>query len=327
MISILGQRMGLFFDDDAIEYLAARYGAHPLLTRLACSSVHQEVRALQIDRPVTINPEFLATEQEERDAKLIYYCSHIVSELKEFYQEEYSMLEFLAAGQLKDFMEFAMFPEYVQHLKQYGLVAYSKEGIPRLQIPVIGKYVLLDKARSEGRQTILRVIAKESREDWRAERTALIVESMRELERMAQMRGLLMPFGPTSFPEADRFRAIAVVGSREEFIPFVTACFRTFVESIDKYDSSIGKQQYFSSDVKVAFPYLQEALMRVRLYRNNVAHVLLFPKVGSDLAVFLKADLEGRPASLVQDVWFVLQQCVLDGLFNALQGELTRLGR
>jgi hypothetical protein len=109
--------------------------------------------------------------------------------------------------------------------------------------------------------------------------------------------------------------------------PFITACFRTFVETIDKYGESVGKKRYFGVDVKNDFPRLHEALLRIRVYRNNIGHLLLYPNVANDLAIFLKSDSEGRPAPVVEDVWFVLQQCVLDGLFNALQAELTRLGR
>jgi hypothetical protein len=327
MILILGRRMGLFFDDGAIEYLSARYGAHPLLTRLVCSSVHQEIRALQIDRPLVIDPAFLTKNEEERDSKLVYYCSHIVSELKEFYPDEYNMFELLATKQIREFMDFAIFPEYIRHLREYGLITYDVDGLAYVQIPVIGKYVALEKARNEGRRTILRVITEKHREEWRAERTILIVEGVRELERMAQAQGLALPFGPTSFPEADRFRETAVVSTRDEFVSFIGCCYRTFVESIDKYGASVGKTQYFYNEMSKTFPRLQEALTRVRLYRNDVGHLLLYPKVASSLSSFLKADLEGRPASVVEEVWFVLQQCVLDGLFNALQAELTRLGR
>ena len=47
-------------------------------------------------------------------------------------------------------------------------------------------------------------------------------------------------------------------------------------------------------------------------------------QVDSQLEEYLKVDLEGRSPAQVQELWFVLQQCVLDGLFAGIQVELNR---
>jgi hypothetical protein len=44
MVRFFGKRMGLSFTLDAMQYLHARYGGHPLLTRMACSEIHQAVQ-------------------------------------------------------------------------------------------------------------------------------------------------------------------------------------------------------------------------------------------------------------------------------------------
>ena len=41
LVTVLGRRMGMKFENDAIEYLGDRYGGHPLLTRIACSLTHK----------------------------------------------------------------------------------------------------------------------------------------------------------------------------------------------------------------------------------------------------------------------------------------------
>ena len=43
MVRFFGKRMGLSFTLEASEYLHERYGGHPLLTRMACSEIHQTV--------------------------------------------------------------------------------------------------------------------------------------------------------------------------------------------------------------------------------------------------------------------------------------------
>lgn len=56
-------------------------------------------------------------------------------------------------------------------------------------------------------------------------------------------------------------------------------------------------------------------------------HIKLNPGVEEALQRFLKQDLEAREPAGVEDLWFLLQQATLDALFNALQIELSRLGR
>jgi hypothetical protein len=97
MIEFFGSRMGLNFTKNAIKYLLAQYGGHPLLTRLACSYVHSSVATQRLERPTPITEKMIKRDEELRDAELTFYCRHIVSELKDFYTTEYEMLEMLSA--------------------------------------------------------------------------------------------------------------------------------------------------------------------------------------------------------------------------------------
>ena len=97
MVKTLGKRMGLKFDYTAIDCIYMQYGGHPLLTRLACSKLNLLFE--DSDRPITVNAEKIKQHITEINAELIYYFRHVVSELQEFYPDEYDMFEMLASDQ------------------------------------------------------------------------------------------------------------------------------------------------------------------------------------------------------------------------------------
>jgi hypothetical protein len=104
MITKLGKRMGMDYEFESLKYLFNRYGGHPLLTRMACSLTNKKIQYQKMSRPFEIKKDYLVNDQDLRDNELSYYCGHIVSELYEFYKDEYEMLEFLATGMLSDFI-------------------------------------------------------------------------------------------------------------------------------------------------------------------------------------------------------------------------------
>jgi hypothetical protein len=55
-------------------------------------------------------------------------------------------------------------------------------------------------------------------------------------------------------------------------------------------------------------------------------HLKLFPSVNQQMIDLLKSDLEGKTPGQVIDLYFVLQQCVLDGLLSGVQTEIFRIG-
>jgi hypothetical protein len=115
------------------------------------------------------------------------------------------MLELLSSGQNHDFVELAAYPEYTKHLCSYGLLTEDKFKRPTIAIPVIGRYVGLELARCEGRQTLLRVVPKEDRPLWLEKRKKSVMTDLRLLETAIKQAGTPQLFGPNSFPQADYF--------------------------------------------------------------------------------------------------------------------------
>lgn len=321
MIRTLGKRMGVKFEHDAIEILFNQYNGHPMLLRLACSYINRQYDASA--RPITISKEMVQKLQEGIDIELAYYFKHIVSEIQQFYPEEYEMFELLASGQTTDFIELSAVVEFTKHLYSYGLIEKNATGIPFVKMPVAGRYVALELAKKEHRTSLYKVIDSNKRKDWITQRMQSIVRDLRQLEmaiRSAQKERL---FGENSFPEAEKFASITPVKSQAEFEVFFNICNRCFVESIENYGKSIGETQYFWTKIKTAYPTLFEVLHRIKVYRHSGDHLSLEPAVAKKYDEFWKEDTEGITEANEQ--YFVIQQKILESFLTAIQVELASI--
>lgn len=324
MVRVLGRKMGLQFNLESMKYLFNRYGGHPLLTRATCSAVNQTIQQKKMTRPYLISKNFLESGAGERDADLQYYCRHVVSELRDFYPSEYDLLELLSCGHIADFLELAVHDEHIKHLKSYGLLGYDNDDIPFITIPVVGRYIALELATQEGRKTILKLIEKEERELWIERRLNAIVRDFRWLEKVTKDKKAHKIFGANSFPEADRFIKLEICNNLKDFENFINICNRCFVESVENYGEMIGMPRYFWAEFAASFPSLSDSLKRIKAYRIDVMHIELNPRVSESLKEYLDRDLEGRNPGNVPELYFTLQQCVLEGLFNSIHIEICR---
>lgn len=323
MIKSLGRRMGLTFSYEAITRISKWYGGHPLLTRLACSWLNTVLSSEQ-EKPIKISDLIFESRKEECDNELVFYCGHVVSELKEFYPDEYYMIELLSSGQMVDFIELSEGNSFIRHLLNYGIVG-MKSGKYLSTIPVVLQYVGIELAHKDGRQMVYRIIAPKDRVSWLNRRVEEIITDLRVLEKIIRKNDGIALFGTSSFPEADHFKSMRVVESKDEFTAFINTCNRCFVESIDLYGKSVGKNDYFWSQIKTVFPSLFEVLHKIRVYRNDCDHLKLTESVNGKYVEFLHEDLEGRPPSQVKELYFVLQQRILDSLLYNTQVEITQI--
>ena len=65
------------------------------------------------------------------------------------------------------------------------------------------------------------------------------------------------------------------------------------------------------------------AFNRVRVFRNDIDHIVLNENIQRTVERYIEDDLLGRTLSQVQEPWFVLQQVVLDEMFAALLFEIN----
>lgn len=322
MVKKLGRRMGLQFNFDALEYIHKEYGGHPLLTRLAIS---HENKLLSTNKPFTFTIECLKQHSDGRNNDLAFYFRHVVSEISQFYPEEYEMLEILACGQIRDFIELSVYSDYIKHLESYGLIKIDQQGIPKLLMPVVGKYVALNLAHKEGRRAILKIVPIGERIRWLSKRIDMIISDFKKLEYIISTNDSLPTlFGINSFPNSNELKEIEVANTKSDFKNMIDILNRCFVESIERYGSSIGNNNYLWTDVSVYYSDLLHSLRRVKLYRHHSFHLELKPEVQKKLDNFFAMDLENRNPSDVHDLHFVLQQCTLDSLLNSLQIEICK---
>lgn len=205
---------------------------------------------------------------------------------------------------------------WIKHLKEYGLLG-KRDNVPSITIPVIERYVA---GRAGGSYLVPLV----SRSAWIAQRVSSIIHDLRSLERRIEFKKQASLFGPNSFPEADRLVNLGVVSSENDFVSFINVLNRCLVESIERFGQHQGQANYFWG-LASTYPALHGALDRIKTYRNNVAHSFLLPQVEEKLVAYLSEDLEGRKPNDVPELWFVLQQRVLDSLFAAIQIETAQL--
>lgn len=321
MVRTLGRRMGVKFDYPAITLLYNQYNGHPMLLRLACSYINRQYSSQ--DRPITIKLEDVQKYQEEIDIELAYYFKHVVSEIQQFYPDEYEMFEMLASGQTSDFIELASMVEYTKHLYNYGLIAKDKRGTPYVKMPVAGRYVAMELAKKENRRSLYKIIDKSKRRDWVTQRMKSIVRDIRQLETAIRGAKKDKLFGENSFPEAEKFAGIIPVSSETEFEAFFNICNRCFVESIENYGKSIGKSDYFWKEIKVAYPSLHAVLHRIKVYRHSQDHSSLHPDVAQKYREFWDEDTKG--ISDPDEQRFAIQQKTLENFLTAVQLEIAAI--
>jgi hypothetical protein len=317
MITSLSSKMGMTFSEESICYIYNRYGGHPLLTRMACSEIFQNNKNRNHEFPVTISDGYLQELGEYWDMSIVTYCSHIVYELRESYPEEYELLKHLAFNRIKEYISATRFSDKSKHLEGYGLVEVKNQ-MPRLSLPVVEKYIKLDDARTEGRKTILRLVQREKRDDWLRSILAKITTEVRNIYKEIDSELFKAVFSHGTIPEADLLLRMAVCDDQDDFNVFINKLYRSFAEPIELYGKKIKANNFFFNEFKEAFPELFVGIHRIKVYRNNEKHLALNPMVEEALKKFINQDLEGQNPNEIDDLYFALQQCTMEGLLNAL---------
>lgn len=138
MISTLSRYMGVKFDDEIFTYLTDNFGGHPFLIRKICSFLLKKARKLDIQH---IDKDFYHKYYSEFDSHS--YCQMVINVLHDFYKDEYTMLEYLAQGDINNFNELANDDEsYVRHLLGYRVIRKSNDGNYHFNIDVIKQFLI-----------------------------------------------------------------------------------------------------------------------------------------------------------------------------------------
>lgn len=321
MLRKLGKRMGMAFEHDACNYIRDWYGGHPLLIRQACSTLNSFM-AETLNHPFKVDIQAFNKLKPRIDQELTFYSNHAISEIREFYPDEYYLFELLATGQELEFKELSKESSYISHLCSYQLIRESTHGY-EINIPVIAQRVALDSMKKDGRELLYPLIEAPNRKSWLRRRIEEISTDFGVLERLvSQGAKSCKLFGANSFPEGVRLHETKVVEDKDSFSVFINTLNRCFVESIEKYGVDLGNKQYFWADVKASYESLWPVLHRIKVYRNDVDHLHLNSTTTKNYFEFLASDFEGKQFSQISEPYFLLQQRVLDRLLLAIQREI-----
>lgn len=323
MLRKLGRRMGINFDIASCDAIRNWYGGHPLLVRQACSTLNSFLSENQ-DRPFSINCEIFEKHKNGIDTELTFYSDHAVSEIREFYPDEYYMFELLATGQELKFNERAKNSQNLKHLLSYQIIKEAGDGIGYIaNIPVIAQRVAHESRAKDGRSLIYPIVDLDRRATWLARRIDELATDFGVLQRLIENAVTIKLFGSNSFPEGVALKTCKVVQDKNEFLVFINILNRCFVESVEKYGKDSGKSEFFWNDVKAAYANLWPVLHRIKVYRNDADHLHLNQATTNKYMSFLEEDFEGKNFSQVTDPYFTLQQRVLDRLLLAVQKEIS----
>ncbi|MBY6202455.1 ATP-binding protein [Maritalea mobilis] len=322
MIQFFGSRMGLFFSNEAIDYLFEQYGGHPLLTRLACSFQHELLEAQAGERPVRITLDDIMACSKERDAELSAYCGHVVSEIAELYPQEYELLKILAAGEVADFSTLASRNEDIRHIRDYGLVEVPSGAMPRFRIPVVKRYLQQTEREAILADEESRFGHKDQRVAWLKRRSKSIIEDLILLNEERMQNGLFAMYPSSTSLKGHQFVEVPLVENEGDAISFLVHAHKHLVEPADKFLSGgVAKNADFESEL----PSLRRSFMRLKAYRNKHCHIELNEHTEKGYASFLQEDFEGVPISDVEGGWFKMQRRIMDNIHVALQAEIANL--
>ena len=120
MTYTIGMYMGLIFEEEVFFLLYEDFGGHPFLTRVACSNIN---KLLPDNRPESVTKFWYKQNRSKFIIPVISYVEQLLSVLKNFYNNEYQMLEVLANDSLELFGQLInSSPRAAEHLEGYGLV-------------------------------------------------------------------------------------------------------------------------------------------------------------------------------------------------------------
>lgn len=176
MVRKLGRGMGLKFDETIYGKLTEDFGGHPFLIRHVSSLINK--RVLDFDRPVSIDRLLYQNAKDDFIQNYSNYLDMILGVLKEFYPDEYSMLEMLANEDYAAFNDFAeAHISYTAHLLGYGIIGKTISGYD-FKIDAIKTYL--------SQQSRYKKIGLTVQEKWKeiSERRNLAEVKLRKIIRM-----------------------------------------------------------------------------------------------------------------------------------------------
>ena len=141
MISDIGARLGLKFEDAVFVKLMEDYGGHPFLIRQVCSKINNDFLTQKISRPAEVSRYSYVKKSDEYRQGMTSVIEQILGVIEDYYPNEYALLKKLALDGRNSFKkEVALGEKGIQHLMGYCLIEKS-EGEYFIRIKSIEDYI------------------------------------------------------------------------------------------------------------------------------------------------------------------------------------------
>ncbi|WP_321387506.1 hypothetical protein [uncultured Enterococcus sp.] len=124
MVRKLGRFMGLSFDEGIYSRLQEDYGGHPFLIRKLCSIIAKQ----NAKRPAEIDRLKYGKAKQSFEEDNTSYFDMLLDVLKQYYPEEFKMLEYLSIDDNEEFSKHVSEDSsLVRHLVGYGIIRKSSD--------------------------------------------------------------------------------------------------------------------------------------------------------------------------------------------------------
>lgn len=139
MVKNIGNYMGLDFDDEIFTFLTDDFGGHPFLIRQICSKIHQDTST---KRPINVSKLYYKENITSFNKHLSDYVELIIDVLKNWYPNEYELLEHLVLENYPEFEKMSSISDKtINHLIGYNLIEKSSNDVYHVKINAVKDYI------------------------------------------------------------------------------------------------------------------------------------------------------------------------------------------
>lgn len=141
MVSSIGGRQGLSFEEQVYGKLMEDYGGHPFLVRQVCSKINNGLNNQKVQRPTVVSVNSYKLKSDEYRQDMTSVIEQILGVVQSYYPQEFELLKRLALDGRNAFKkEIALGENGIRHLIGYCLIE-KVEGEYIIRIKSIEDYL------------------------------------------------------------------------------------------------------------------------------------------------------------------------------------------
>lgn len=210
MVSSIGGRQGLSFEEPVYGKLMEDYGGHPFLVRQVCSKINNDLNNQKMQRPTEVSVNSYKLKSDEYRQDMTSVIEQILGVIQEYYSQEFELLKRLALDGRNAFKkEIALGDNGIRHLMGYCLIE-KEDGEYFIRIKSIEDYLktkfIYDTSLNEQRDKRARINIR--RDDIEEKLRTVILFSLNAKYGKKAKNQLITIIEKTSTDQAQRTKLI-----------------------------------------------------------------------------------------------------------------------